>query len=287
MQTKAIANKWQCVVLTTLSLSLAACAASNNGSAKGGANTELVLKSQVEWQHLNPARGDKAPQAGTLWGDRNLDLATGFLLKPKDGFQSPAHIHNVSYRGVVIRGLIHNDDPTAGKMWMPTGSYWTQPKGQSHITAALGQDTLAYIEIERGPYLVKPKEQAFDSGERAVNIDQKNLVWLGSDDVKWLPEQQGVETSYLWGKPKANELNGRFVKLSQGFNGSIASTSEEFRVVVIQGLLDYYRQGEEVVLEPGSYFSSQGTASHSLVNYGPQPVLLYVRTRGNFTITSN
>jgi len=41
---------------------------------------EVVLKSDVKWSHLNPKRGDLAPKAGTLWGDRNGTEATGFLL---------------------------------------------------------------------------------------------------------------------------------------------------------------------------------------------------------------
>ncbi|MBT8367005.1 MAG: DUF4437 domain-containing protein, partial [Deltaproteobacteria bacterium] len=97
--------------------------------------SKVVLTSEVKWEQLNPARGDKSPKAGTLWGDRNGSGPTGFLLKPVDGFESPPHIHNVSYRGVVISGLIHNDDPNADDMWMPTGSFWTQPKGGVHITA--------------------------------------------------------------------------------------------------------------------------------------------------------
>lgn len=32
---------------------------------------EVILKSEVKWDHLNPKRGDLAPKAGTLWGDRN------------------------------------------------------------------------------------------------------------------------------------------------------------------------------------------------------------------------
>ncbi|MEW8217519.1 MAG: DUF4437 domain-containing protein, partial [Candidatus Thiodiazotropha taylori] len=31
---------------------------------------QVVLASEIDWQQLNPARGDKSPQAGTLWGDR-------------------------------------------------------------------------------------------------------------------------------------------------------------------------------------------------------------------------
>lgn len=265
-----------------LSALIVACSATPDREVNS--STEVVLKSQVDWQHLNPARGDKAPSAGTLWGNRNFNTATGFLLKPKDGFQSPPHIHNVTYRGVVIKGLIHNDDPSAAKMWMPSGSYWTQPRGENHITAAKGADTLAYIEIEHGPYLVKPKEQAFDSGERAINVDQANLVWLNQDQLKWLSKESSVEVSYLWGKPEGKELNGRFVKLPSGFKGKITTESPEFRVVVIQGFLDLNLNGKETVLEPGSYFSSKGAAEHLLNNYDAQDVILYVRTRGELSI---
>lgn len=88
--------------------------------------SEVLLQSDVQWTPLNPARGDQSPQAGTLWGDRTNSGASGFLVQFVDGFSSPPHIHNVTYRGVVISGLIHNDDPKAEKMWMPEGSFWTQ-----------------------------------------------------------------------------------------------------------------------------------------------------------------
>ncbi|MCG8600560.1 MAG: DUF4437 domain-containing protein, partial [Verrucomicrobiales bacterium] len=91
--------------------------------------TEIVTASEVNWTPLNAARGDASPQAGTLWGDRAGEPQTGFLVKFADGFSSPPHIHNVTYRGVVISGQIHNDDPDAAEMWMPAGSFWTQPAG--------------------------------------------------------------------------------------------------------------------------------------------------------------
>lgn len=31
---------------------------------------KVLLMDQVEWGHLNPARGDQSPSTGTLWGDR-------------------------------------------------------------------------------------------------------------------------------------------------------------------------------------------------------------------------
>ena len=140
--------------------------------------SEVILTSEVKWELLNPARGDKSPKAGTLWGDRKGSGPTGFLVKFVDGFSSPPHIHNITYRGVVIRGLIHNDDPNAENMWMPVGSFWTQPKGEVHITAAKGSTNVAYIEIDKGPYLVLPPKEAFDSGERPINVDASNIVWI-------------------------------------------------------------------------------------------------------------
>jgi hypothetical protein len=141
---------------------LTACAGSQ--AAVSSAAPIVVPAADVEWGALNPARGDASPRAATLWGDRTGSGATGFLVRFVDGFESPPHIHNVTYRGVVIRGLVHNDDASAEPMWMPAGSYWTQPRGGPHITAARGE-TVAYIEIDEGPYLVRPVDQAFEDEE--------------------------------------------------------------------------------------------------------------------------
>jgi len=63
---------------------------------------EVVTADNVEWGWLNPLRGDKSPAAGKLWGDRTKNEPAGFLVKFKKGFSSPPHIHNITYRGVVI-----------------------------------------------------------------------------------------------------------------------------------------------------------------------------------------
>ena len=49
---------------------------------------------------------------------------------------------------------------------MPTGSFWTQPAGEDHTTAANADTNLIYLEIDSGPYLVKPSSYKFDNGER-------------------------------------------------------------------------------------------------------------------------
>jgi hypothetical protein len=242
------------------------------------ATYELVLASEVEWNHLNPKRGDLAPSAGTLWGDRNGKEATGFLLKPSDGFASPPHIHNVSYRGVVIAGELHNDDPNAANMWMPAGSFWTQPKGEVHITCAQGAYSLAYIEIEEGPYLVLPPEEAFDSGERPVNVDHTNIVWLGADDLKWVDAEQGAKVAFLWGSREEAQLSGTLIKLPVGFEGKIHSDGESFRAVVVEGEPTYQsgEMAESKKLETGSYFGSFGAGNHMIST--TEQVLLYVRS---------
>lgn len=253
---------------------------------------QVVLRSEVKWDHLNPKRSDLAPKAGTLWGDRNGEEATGFLLRPPEDFQSPPHIHNVSYRGIVIQGVIHNDDPDAANMWMPAGSYWTQPKGEVHITSAKDIDSLAYIEIEKGPYLVLPAKEAFDSGERPVNVDKSNIVWLGASDITWLAQHgvedagKGPKVAYLWGDTEEGQLNGTLIKLPSGFKGKINSHGSDFRAVVIKGAPQYEMgEAESKTLEPGSYFSSQGEPAIHQVSSKVETVI-YVRTNGKYNVIS-
>ncbi len=255
---------------------------------------EVVLKSEVEWTYLNPARKELAPMAGTLWGDRDGNEPTGYLLKPPKDFQSPPHIHNVSYRGIVISGLLHNDDPDAEFMWMPEGSFWTQPKGQVHITAAKGDAPIAYIEIEKGPYLVLPTKEAFLSQLRPVNVDKSNLVWLDSSDISWVNKSGSPaadnqpQISFLWGDTQDGQLNGTFIKLPAGFNGKINSNSTDFRAIVVKGLPQYQMSETDIkILEPGSYFSSKGaSAVHHLSSKTEKETIIYVRTNGKYNVIS-
>ena len=66
-------------------------------------------------------------------------------------------------------------------MWMGPGSYWSQPAGETHITSAKGSPTTAFLEILDGPYLVRAANEAFDSGERPVNVDPSNRFALSAD----------------------------------------------------------------------------------------------------------
>jgi len=244
--------------------------------------SEIILTSEVKWEHLNPARGDKSPQAGTLWGDRKSTVPTGFLAKFVDGFSSPPHIHNATYRAVVILGHIHNDDPNASQMWMPAGSFWTQPKGEVHITAAKGVTNMALVEIDKGPYLVLAPEEAFDSGEKPINVAPSNIVWV---DPPGMPTSaNGPKLAYLWGTLQDGQSNGTFIKLPAGFTGKIHSHGATFRAVVIKGQPQYL--GADIkTLEPGSYFGSKGESEHQISSKAEEESIIYVGTDGKYEIT--
>lgn len=183
-------NQTLLAIAFVLALVVFAAAALMFPEPEPSGSVRVVPAAEIEWGHLNPLRGDKSPRAGTLWGDRGAPVPCGFLVKFVDGFSSPPHIHPVTYRGVVISGVVHNDDPEADERWLPPGSFWTQPAGEVHITSASGERNVAYIEIETGPYLVQPPPEAFDDGQRPVNVDPSNLVWLPATPT-------GTEVSYL------------------------------------------------------------------------------------------
>lgn len=240
----------------------------------------VITTDNIEWGLLNPLRGDASPRAADLWGDRTKDMATGMLVKFAKGFSSPPHIHNITYRGVVIEGLMHNDDPAAEKMWLPTGSFWTQPAGESHVTAADGQDNLIYLEIDSGPYLVHSSVKAFDNGERAINVDERNLVWLDAKDVRWL-EKSKVQIAYLWGKP--HSANGSFVKLPAGFKGKIKNDNG-LKAVLVRGKATHQwnKEKTKTVLSPSSFFSSKAKGVHKISV--ETEVVLYINSNGRYAV---
>lgn len=252
--------------------------------------TEVVLASEVQWRHLNPARGDASPAAGTLWGDQTKDGESGFLVRFREGFASPPHIHNITYRGFVIAGELHNDDPNAALMWMPTGSWWIQPAGEVHITAA-SVESIGYVEIASGPYLVKPSDEAFDNGERPVNMDATNVVWLDASDTDWIEGAVSTNSAvnpkltFLWGQPGGSRPVGTMLKLPSGFRGQLVGHGASLRVVVVKGTVNLPFDGQKAAkrLPAGSYFGSAEPAKHQIGTDGES--IIYVRTEGRFTLT--
>lgn len=273
--------------IATLAATLVAVAGlgTAQAAASGRPENKLVKRSDVEFIPLNPARGELGPKAGKLWGDIRADVPSGALVKFVDGFESPPHIHNITYRAVVISGAVHNDDPAAEKMWMESGSFWTQPPGENHITAAKGENSMIFLEILSGPYLVKPADEAFDSGERPINVAARNIMWLEAEDAEWV-DDEGPEMAYLWGSVEENEKNGTFVKLPSGYSGELSTSAPMMRVVTIQGQASIQLSGESEThsLDPGSYFGSQGEAAHQLSCDSDEECVLYLHTEGKYQL---
>lgn len=281
-------------ILTALCLSGAIAVRSHLSHPRIEPVATVLPTAEVEWEPLNPARGEQSPQAGTLWGDRTGPGPAGFLLKPVDGFRSPPHIHNVAYRGVVISGTLHNDDPNAEDMFMPVGSFWTQPAGGIHITAAQGNDALAYIEVEDN-FGVLPADQAFDSAEKPINVDVSNLIWLDASSTDWLeqpPLREGRESpkiAFLWGNFQGTSeplFKGTLLKLPAGFAATLQNEGSNFRAVVIQGQPQHQVLGQTSLktLEPGSYFSAPGKLVSQIISDSENQTMLYIRTDGRFHI---
>lgn len=244
------------------------------GNAKG---VRVVHASSLQWDALNPARGEASPRAATLWGSRTGSEATGFIASFQPGFSSPPHAHNVSYRGVVIEGAIHNDDPTAATMWMGPGSFWTQPRGEVHITAANDARNLALVEIDHGPYLVVPPAEGFDSGERPVNVDASNIVWLPLAEAAGAGH--GAEVAHLWGAAGDGAWRGLFLRLPPSASGVLRTHGASSHAVVIRGVVSYGAAQPQRLL-PGSYLGTDGPTPLPLASDATGPALLYLRTNG-------
>ncbi len=139
---------------------------------------------------------------------------------------------------------------------------------------------------------MRPPSQAFDSGERPINVDKSNIVWV--DQLERQSSAKGAKRrakiAFLWSSPQDNYLNGNFVKLPKGFEGELLSLGEALNAVVIKGQPSYKtpQLREPHVLQPGSYFGSRGkTATHLISCKFQDECVLYVRMKGRFKLTSH
>ncbi len=255
-----------------------------------GNDVTVIPVDEVTYQPLNPARGDASPQAGVLWGDITQDVPSGMLLKFGDGFSSPPHIHNITYRAIVISGAIHNDDPQAAKMWMEPGSYWTQPAGEPHITAAKpGETATAFLEILSGPYLVQGVGQEFNNGELPINLASRNLVWLSAEESVWIntenPEGPGPEVAVLWQSGEPTASNGSLLKLPPNSSVTLSVSEGSLKTVIIAGAVDHKSIGRDATrLDAGGYIASDDNTDHEITCIADDNCVLYLRTKDGFTV---
>ena len=274
-----------------LGVAVAAGLALRAGAAGVEPSVEVVTRDDFRLIPLNPLRGDASPRAGVLWGDLREDVPTGAIIQFAPDFASPPHIHNITYRAVVLDGMVHNDDPDAEDMWMGPGSFWTQPAGEVHVTAVGPPGGTAFLEIFSGPYLVQPSADAFDNGERPINMEQRNVVWLDASDVTWVEQDgsgAGLEMAFLWGSPSPGASNGTFVKLPPQFTGEVNTGGNDIKSVVVQGAVEHIAQPhtERRDLATGSYFGSSGDVAHSVTCTSSTECVLYVHAVGTYQVVS-
>lgn len=75
----------------------------------------------------------------TLWGDRSVG-AHGTIGEFIPGGTSPAHVHSISYHGVVLSGTLVNPflgEPIEEARELRAGDYWFVPAGVNHVTACV------------------------------------------------------------------------------------------------------------------------------------------------------
>jgi len=260
------------------------------GAAHAEPIVEVVNRDDVSLVPLNPLRGDASPQAGVLWGDLREDVPAGAIIQFAKEFASPPHIHNITYRAVVLEGTVHNDDPDAENMWMGPGSFWTQPAGEVHITAVGPEGGTAFLEILSGPYLVQPSEEAFDNGERPLNLEERNVVWLDASDIEWVEHGTGAtgpQMAFLWGTPSDGETSGTFVKLPADYQGSLDTAGSDLKAVLVKGQLTHSAGSlsDPRNLDPGSYFRSEGEVSHNVSCAAAAECVLYVHAAGPYQVS--
>ncbi|MEM8983325.1 MAG: DUF4437 domain-containing protein [Pseudomonadota bacterium] len=289
-QSRAAAGR----ALTTIAAVLTAACSTIEPAPDAGvvpAAVVVTLPDAIDFVPLNPARGDASPQAGVLWGDIRSDGPSGVLLKFADGFSSPPHIHNITYRTIVIDGHIHNDDPTAAKLWMGPGSYWTQPAGEVHITAAKpGASAMVLLEILEGPYLVQPPAELFDNGERPINVTASNVRWFGPDDLRWLDtpcvREQCPAVAFLWPARDTVGSQALLVKLPVDSVVRVTGGGATLRMVIVAGTADYAAANSRVGTElpVGAHVASSTETEHRLGCRDANGCIFYVRSARPLTL---
>ena len=76
-------------------------------------------------------------------------------------------------------------------------------------------------------------KEVMRSGERPINVDASNIVWI--DQPGTSASSDGPKVAFLWGDPQDDRLNGTFIELPDGFAGEIRTHGSTMRAVVILG----------------------------------------------------
>lgn len=106
---------------------------------------------------------------------------------------------------------------------------------------------MVYVEIDEGPYLVRPVDQAFDNGERPLNLGESEIQWDSAESVGWSRAPSGLKVAQLW---ETDGGSGRLVRFEQLGQFELSSASP-FGIVVVTG-----RATVGAVVEAGGFIGA-------------------------------
>ncbi len=107
----------------------------------------MVTPDQVDYQPLNPARGDASPQAGTLWGDLDDGGLSASFVKLPAGHTSDLSVESDRLRAVIVDGaLIHSVAGLETQSELGAGGFFESDAGVPHALACHPEsDCLVYV----------------------------------------------------------------------------------------------------------------------------------------------
>lgn len=125
---------------------------------------------------------------------------------------------------------------------------------------------------------MRPTDQAYDTGQRPMNIDGSNIVWIDTTS--------GAQIAYLWASQSNAPPSGTLIKLPRNFQGSLDTENSPVKAVVIQGQLKLRTMSipSETTLSTASYFQTSNTPPIHLINNSDQDTILYLRTAGKIQL---
>jgi hypothetical protein len=117
-------------------------------------NSDLYADSSkvVPITELNFYQNKEGLTIANGWGDPATGAHSNYI-KMAGGTSSSVHTHSSSYYGVVISGVVANEQ-TSSRPDRPlsAGSYWYQKGGEPHVTKCISQSECLFFVTSKGGF---------------------------------------------------------------------------------------------------------------------------------------
>lgn len=130
-------------ILTLTALAGSQAALAQSAPAPRSANTPVTELTFYELMGMPVAKAYGDPARG----------AHSNYIKLPGGTVSPVHTHTADYYGVVISGVVANEQTPAGPdRPLPPGSYWYQRGGEPHVTKCISPTECLFFVTSSGSF---------------------------------------------------------------------------------------------------------------------------------------